>query len=156
MRPSSDPPGGLSLPLFGQPAGMDSWWTQEQLDYAQGVATPAAVREIEQGLRDAFKSASSKHVGFDFKGGVEAPDVPAPLTEPDAADDMVIVASLCHSYEPVKVPEAASGRITASCAIKPSPSDPRQSKQRSHEAGAYGRFRPEVVRPSGRRAAVNG
>jgi hypothetical protein len=85
---------------------MGSWWTQEQLEYAQGVAVPAATREIEQGLRDAFKSASTRHVRFDFKGGTDAPDVPAPLTEPD---DMVIVTSPCHSYEPVKVPEDSAG-----------------------------------------------
>ncbi|MDF9814138.1 hypothetical protein [Streptomyces sp. SPB162] len=99
-------PTAYYCPLCGQPAGMESWWTQEQLDYAQGVAAPAAVREIEQGLRDAFKGASSKYVKFDVKGGTDAPDVPAPLTEPD---DMGIVTSSCHSYEPVKVPEDTSG-----------------------------------------------
>ncbi|MBO3674013.1 hypothetical protein [Streptomyces sp. NEAU-YJ-81] len=99
-------PAAYHCPLCGQPAGMDSWWTQEQLEYAQGTAIPAATREIEQELRDAFKGASSKHLRFDFKGGIDTPDVPAPLTEPD---DMVIVTSPCHSYEPVKVPEDASG-----------------------------------------------
>ncbi|MGV9880709.1 hypothetical protein [Streptomyces sp. NPDC003006] len=99
-------PAAYYCPLCGQPAGMDSWWTQEQLEYAQGVTLPAAAREIEQELRTAFKGANSKHVKFNFKGGVNAPDVPTPLTEPD---DMVIVTSPCHSYEPVKVPEDASG-----------------------------------------------
>lgn len=99
-------PAAYHCPLCGQSAGMDSWWTQEQLEYARGMAIPAATREIKQGLRNAFKGASSKHVKFDFKGGIDAPDVPAPLTEPD---DMVIVTSPCHSYEPVKVPEDASG-----------------------------------------------
>ncbi|RSN64670.1 hypothetical protein [Actinomadura sp. WAC 06369] len=99
-------PAAYHCPLCGQPAGMDSWWTQEQLDYVQGVATPAAVREIEQGLRDALKGGSSKHAMLEFKGSFDTPDVPAPLTEPD---DMVIVTSPCHSYEPVKVSEDTSG-----------------------------------------------
>ncbi|CAM5504913.1 hypothetical protein [Streptomyces narbonensis] len=93
-------------PLCGQPAGLDSWWTQEQLDYAQGVFAPAAARMVEDELKAAFKSARSKHVKFSLQGGVNAPGVPSPLIEPD---DMVIVTSPCHSYEPVKVPEAASG-----------------------------------------------
>jgi len=76
---------------------MDSRWTQEQLDYVQGVAAPAAMREIEQELREAFKGASSKYMKSDFKGGIDAPDVPAPLTE---ADDMVIVTSSCHPMSP--------------------------------------------------------
>ncbi|MBT2425166.1 hypothetical protein J7F02_05555 [Streptomyces sp. ISL-112] len=95
-------------PLCGQPAGPDSWWTQEQLDYAEGLAAPAAMREVEQGLRDTFKGASSKHVKFSVKGGSDTPNAPAPLTEPD---DMVIVASPCHKYEPVKVPGNASGPL---------------------------------------------
>lgn len=93
-------------PVCGQPAGPESWWTQEQLDFARGLVAPAAMREVEQELRSAFKGVRSKHVKIDFKGGFDTPDVPAPLTEPD---DMVIVASPCHAYEPMKVPEDASG-----------------------------------------------
>ncbi|MEO3972401.1 hypothetical protein [Streptomyces sp. CAU 1734] len=99
-------PASYYCPLCGQPAGMDSWWTQGQLEYAQGTIVPRAIREIGQGLQDAFKGSSSKHVRFDLKGSINTPDVPASLTEPD---DMVIVASPCHSYEPVKVPENVSG-----------------------------------------------
>lgn len=99
-------PASYYCPLCGQPAGMDSWWTQEQLEYAQGTIVPAAMREIGQGLQDTFKGASSKHVRFDLKGNVDTPNVPASLTEPD---DMVIVTSPCHSYEPVKVAENTSG-----------------------------------------------
>ncbi|WP_435229159.1 hypothetical protein [Streptomyces sp. Tue6028] len=99
-------PAAYHCPLCGQPAAMGSWWTQKQLDYAQGITVPAAVREIEQELRDGFRTASSKHVSFEFKGGFDTPEVPTPLTEPD---DMTIVASPCHSYEPVKVPEDTSG-----------------------------------------------
>lgn len=40
----------------------------------------------------------------------EVSDQVEPLTEPD---DMVIVASPRHSYEPVKVPEDHTGRCTA-------------------------------------------
>jgi hypothetical protein len=99
-------PTSYYCPLCGQPARPDSWWTQEQLDYAQGTAVPVAMREVEQAMKDAFKGVSSKNMKFDFKGGIDTPNAPSALVEPD---DMVIVTSPCHAYEPVKIPEEASG-----------------------------------------------
>jgi len=93
-------------PLCGQPAGMDSWWTREQLEYAQGVAFPAAMRELDDELGRMFKGMNSKHVKVTRKGRLETPDEPMPLTEPD---DMGIVTSPCHGFEPVKVPDSEPG-----------------------------------------------
>jgi hypothetical protein len=90
-------------PLCGEPAGPDSWWTQEQLEYAQGVAMPAALRSVQDELAAAFRG--NKNVRFKPGNGSDTPDVPASLTEPD---DMRIVASPCHAYEPVKVPDDSS------------------------------------------------
>ncbi|MDR0626689.1 MAG: hypothetical protein LBG11_05430 [Bifidobacteriaceae bacterium] len=51
-------------------------------------------------LGKMFRGSRSKDISF--KPG-PAPIAPAPMVEPD---DMVIVASPCHEYEPIKVPEA--------------------------------------------------
>ena len=93
-------------PLCGQPAAPDSWWTQEQLNYAEGVATPAAVRLVEDEFKRAFKGMNSKHFKIEMKDNFDTANEPMPMVEPD---DMVIVASPCHSYEPIKVPETESG-----------------------------------------------
>ncbi|MFI1064654.1 hypothetical protein ACH4TC_22520 [Streptomyces spororaveus] len=93
-------------PLCGQPAGPDSWWTREQIDYAKGLMAPAAARMVEQELKATLKQIRSKYVKVDLRGSVENPETPSPLIEPD---DMVIVTSPCHSYEPVKVPDDTSG-----------------------------------------------
>jgi hypothetical protein len=94
-------------PLCGVPAGLDDWWTQEQLDHAQVLLMPEAMRVITDALGDAFKN--SKHVTYkpsqDVHGDVPAPDV---LHEPD---DMVIVEPPCHPAEPLKVPEGATARL---------------------------------------------
>lgn len=94
-------------PLCGKPAGPDSWWTQEQLDYAQGVAAPAAMELMTREFDKALNGLKSDLIKVS-RGHVETPDVPMPLVEPD---DMVIVASPCHSYEPVKIPEESSGLV---------------------------------------------
>lgn len=93
-----DPP-AYHCPLCGRPAGPDSWWTQEQLDYAEGLTAPVAMQAISDMLAKSFKGM--KNVTYK-PGRVDTPDTPAPLTEPD---DMVIVTSPCHPYEPVKVPD---------------------------------------------------
>lgn len=41
---------------------------------------------------------------FDFKPNSDRPEPPGALVDPD---DMEIIASPCHSYEPVKVSESA-------------------------------------------------
>lgn len=92
-------------PLCGVSATVDQWWTQEQLEYAQGVAVPQFMNEFTEELRDAVRQPRDSFIQL----SVETPDVadaPAPLVEPN---DMEIVASPCHAYEPVKVPETLRG-----------------------------------------------
>lgn len=92
-------------PLCGLPAGLDEWWTHEQLDYSIGFAEPAVIRYAIDELTSVFK----RNKNFKFRSGsVDLPEVPASLVEPD---DMQIVASPCHAYEPVKVPETLTGPI---------------------------------------------
>lgn len=89
-------------PFCGVAAATDQWLTTEQLEYAQGVAMPAAIQAFDDMLGSAFKGMHSKNVKFKQTGHLEVPDQPDPLTEPD---DMMIVASPCHSWEPIKIPE---------------------------------------------------
>jgi hypothetical protein len=94
-------------PLCGEPAPSDSdaWLTEEQLAYAMGVAAPTWMREIQRELKDVF--GSSRRSGIRFEANdADIPEVPAPLAEPS---DMQIIASPCHSYEPVKIPDDAAG-----------------------------------------------
>lgn len=50
----------------------------------------------------------SPHIG-EVLDAADAPGDPDALVEPE--DDMVIVTSPCHRYEPVKVPSHATGRL---------------------------------------------
>lgn len=103
---SHGPVSAYYCPLCGKPAGPDSWWTQAQISYIEGVAAPAALRYIGDELSRAFSKMNSKNFRVKTTGHIETPDEPDPLTEPD---DMGIIASPCHGYEPVKVPTTAPG-----------------------------------------------
>ena len=87
-------------PLCGRSAGPDSWWTQEQLDFAQQSAMPAVGRVVQDELAKAFRG--NKHLTYKPGSGSGFSDESTPLVE---TDDMQIVASPCHAFEPVKVPE---------------------------------------------------
>ncbi|MFT9112382.1 MAG: hypothetical protein ABF453_10225 [Bifidobacterium psychraerophilum] len=94
-------------PLCGEPSGLDFWWTPAQLEYGYGSAGGAIDQAIKDSMADMFKGMK----GFTYKPNpsfsldIETPD---PLTEPD---DMVMVEPPCHSNEPLKVPEGATGHI---------------------------------------------
>jgi hypothetical protein len=103
---SAPSPTSYSCPHCGRPAESDQWFTDEQVEYINGVAMPAITRQADDILRDAFGGIKSKYIKFEMKGHLDAPAQPGALVEPD---DMMIIASPCHSYEPVKVPEDATG-----------------------------------------------
>ena len=86
-------------PLCGQPATPDSWWTRDQLAYAEGMAAPVAMEAVAEELDRAFKDLKGGFISFERGKGV-SPETPMPLTE---IDDMEIVVSPCHAYEPIKV-----------------------------------------------------
>lgn len=89
-------------PLCGQPSGVDSWWTPQQVGYAQAAAAPDIESFVNDAVSDALKGLTnvtvSRRGGLDLEG--ETPD---PIIEPD---DMTIVEPPCHPEEPVKVPES--------------------------------------------------
>lgn len=99
-----DPP-VYYCPLCGEPAGHDSWWTPDQIDYAKSMAAPQALQMLNDELAKAFRGL--RYVTYK-PGRVNTSDTPMPLTEPD---DMVIVTSPCHVYEPVKVPDDHPARL---------------------------------------------
>lgn len=99
-------PVAYTCPLCGQSAGPDSWWTQEQLDLVQGIATPMALQVVQDELESALMTLRSKSFSIKVDSRSAVPKEPMPLTEPD---DMLIITSPCHAYEPVKVPEDTLG-----------------------------------------------
>ena len=96
-------------PLCGVPAGVDSWWTTEQLDQIRNVTNPELGRHIQDLFHESFKGISgitfTAHDDFDL----ELP-TSGTLGEIDEVA-MVIVESPCHPNEPVKVPERMLERL---------------------------------------------
>ena len=81
---------------------------------------PAAFRFVENELAATFRG--NKNISFEPGDGSDVPDVPASLTEPD---DMLMIASPCHTYEPVKVPGDSSGPFRCLlCGTAFAPSEP--------------------------------
>lgn len=89
-------------PLCGRAAGVDSWWTREQLEHAQAAVVPDALRAVQ----DALSQSLNRTRTTKFAPTNDLGDVPVPhaLYEPD---DMIIVEPPCHSVEPLKVPDNA-------------------------------------------------
>lgn len=86
-------------PLCGEPAPDGEWWTADQLDYMERLAAPAILSELQDELARALGTSKLMKVSVATDVGDGPPAMPV---EPD---DMWIVTSPCHSYEPVKVPE---------------------------------------------------
>lgn len=73
------------------------------------LAQQKAMPQVSELLGDQLESVLRGIKGVTYKrSGDELPDESVPLTEPD---DMVIVASPCHGYEPMKVPENHTGPL---------------------------------------------
>lgn len=103
------PPPAYHCPMCGQPAAHDSWWTQEQIAYAEAQAAPSVAQFIEESVDELFKGfKNNQYVRLERSGHADIPDAPAPLVE---TDDGRIVTSPCHSYEPVKIPDDYAGTI---------------------------------------------
>lgn len=93
-------PPAFYCPTCGKPAGPGEWMTQEQQEYARNLAISVLMQELGNELGDAFNGLNSQYLRVEKTGSLDTPDVPMPLSEPD---DMAIIVSPCHSYEPVKV-----------------------------------------------------
>jgi rubredoxin len=94
-------PSSYFCPLCGVSAKTDQWFTEEQVSYLDDLMESAAAQAVNEELASAFKNMRTRHFKIEKTGDFDVPDKPDPLVEPD---DMTIVASPCHSWEPVKVP----------------------------------------------------
>jgi hypothetical protein len=94
-------------PLCGIPSGIDTWWTPEQVEFAQRAVGPAIDQQISDAVASTFKGLK----GLEFKPNrnfsLDIP-TPEPLHEPD---DMIIAEPPCHPNEPVKVSQTATARL---------------------------------------------
>ncbi len=91
---------------------MDSWNTAEQVELAQQMAMPQLTEMDQDELETMFRGVK----GVTYKrGSDEVTDLREPLAEPD---DMTIVTSPCHGYEPVKVPDDHTGAVLPGLRIR--------------------------------------
>jgi hypothetical protein len=98
-------PSVYHCPLCGDSAPPDEWWTEEQIDFIQGSTAGPALREASDELKNMLGGIK----GLTYRPGHhDEPEPPAALHEPN---DMVIVASPCHTWEPVKVPEGSTAQM---------------------------------------------
>lgn len=88
-------------PYCAEPSRHGTWWTPEQLEYLQGIAAGPLYQEAVEQLKQSLGSVRSRYLRLEVKAS-EPPDAPAPLLEPN---DMAMVASPCHPFEPLKVQE---------------------------------------------------
>ena len=91
-------------PYCGTQSDADSWWTQEQLAFAEAAMAGPAARFISDDLDDIAQRSSGGLISFSVGRGPE-PAHPDPLIEPD---DMVVVEPPCHPHEPLRVAEGWS------------------------------------------------
>ena len=95
-------------PLCGEPAGPDSWWTQAQLELIENAQERLIGQEVGDMFKDLERSTRrNKYITFKASK-INLSDVAEPLVEPD---DMTMVTSPCHTWEPIKVPDDHVGRM---------------------------------------------
>ena len=78
------------------------------MDYVEEAATPTILEAMGAEVDKMLKGFKSTNIKVTGAGRLPTPEPPMPLTEPN---DMVIVTSPCHAWEPIKVPEERSGRL---------------------------------------------
>jgi hypothetical protein len=99
------PPDAVDPPMYhcpycGLTAESDEWLTEEQAAYVRHVVEAAAPGIISDLMEEAFRGSE----GITYKrGNSSGPPPPTPPVEPN---DMVAVASPCHTWEPIKVDES--------------------------------------------------
>lgn len=88
-------------PLCGEPSGLETWWTPEQLEHVRGVAGPSIDQHVQDVIADSLKGIKglTYKPNRNFTLGTATPEG---LTE---LNDMIIAEPPCHPNEPVKIPE---------------------------------------------------
>ena len=104
------PSGEVDLPVYfcprcGVSAAPDQWFTQEQIAYMEEAMSGPLFREASDAIEEAFRGVKGVTIK---RNSSDEPEPPTALQEPD---DMIIVAPPCHPWEPVKVPDEATGEV---------------------------------------------
>ena len=89
--------GAYFCPYCGEPAGIDEWWTAEQIDYGEELSIYNASREFAQEFNKLVGNTSD-YLGIEVSSADSSP--PMPLVE---ISDMQKVQSPCHFWEPIKI-----------------------------------------------------
>jgi endogenous inhibitor of DNA gyrase (YacG/DUF329 family) len=90
-----------TCPYCGTAAPPDQWWTPDQLEYAHGLASIEATKILGGEMEELGRQTRGSFVQLKVSG-TDVGEPPTPLHEPD---DMVVVQSPCHPWEPVKIDE---------------------------------------------------
>lgn len=89
-------------PYCYQPAPLNSWWTKEQLEYAQQLAFKEVVEPELKNLQRQIQSLNSSDSFVQIDSKLTYSEEPIPLSE---VGDMVRVDFPCHPEEPLKIAE---------------------------------------------------
>lgn len=90
-------------PLCGKSAALDAWFTTSQIEYITAFGMREFLDELNDEMKGSVNSLNSGLLRVEMK--TNPPPIPNRLHEPD---DMTIISSPCHPWEPVKVPEEAN------------------------------------------------
>jgi NMD protein affecting ribosome stability and mRNA decay len=89
-------------PYCYQSAPLNSWWTKEQLEYAQQLAFRELIEPELQNLQQQIRSLNRHGNFLQIDVSFSQPSEPNPLKE---TDDMIRVDFPCHPEEPLKIDE---------------------------------------------------
>ncbi|KAA3639701.1 MAG: hypothetical protein DWP92_04250 [Armatimonadetes bacterium] len=93
-------PTEYTCPYCGIAAPTSDWWTQEQLDYAVGMAGPAVTQEATSMLKKEIGKINRRSSFIKMEVSSRSAPTPGPMAEPN---NMVMKHSPCHGWEPIKV-----------------------------------------------------
>lgn len=100
-------PENYFCPYCGVSSDTDSWWTPQQLEYAQEAAAGPITEELADRLQRTLGNQRNSLIRLEVESG-PAPEPPMPLVE---QNDMTMIAPPCHSFEPLKVTENWTGSL---------------------------------------------
>lgn len=93
-----DPP-VYFCPYCGESAQPDQWWTKEQIEYTRKFALIEGSKIVKDKFKDLEKKSRDSFIKIKV-GNTNEPEPPSALHEPN---DMTLVQSPCHPWEPFKV-----------------------------------------------------
>ncbi len=91
-------------PYCGETAPPDHWFTREQIESVQRLALSETKKAVDDQFRQLERSTAGGMVNLKYDSGTDV-EPPLPLHEPE---DMVVVLSPCHPWEPIKIDESWS------------------------------------------------